>query len=552
MSNDKQVNILVIVPGIIPSITIGILLPLSELERQGKVKFRVVHSGLYNFLANRFMLWADVVIFSRNCELHDLDYLYLANKLKKPVIYEIDDDFFNIQLNTRQGQYHRHYKRLHVVKRFFEQSSLVRVYSTSLYAIAKKYAASVELKKLYFYNDILKNVSRGSSGDVIKIAYPTTRIDESKLESLIYSALKMVLRKYGNKVELHLWKEKVPALLKGEPNIRLHPSEPSYASFIKNFYSATYEIGLAPIIEHPFYYAKTNNKYREFAGCCVPAVYTNALPYTSCVIDRENGLLAANTVQDWVDKISDLIENPSLRNKIIENSSRDIQTNYKFDDFVKVWAGDIHNAIENADSIKEFKDSECVVSEILCCFGSVDERFESLNQVANLLKIRLTSANWINPSFIFERESPVVVFIIDNVSQLKIAAETCGAFELAIIDITKFHGDFDEAAVNDLNELMNSASVRILYNPDVSGQFGLFLDKPTRCLPVDLSAINMFSLESYCGVYLNLLEGLCSRAKDTFPQSCSVIKRVYGFMIRAIKKVERIVISAKWYIGLHF
>ena len=76
--------------------------------------------------------WSDVVVFYRNQERADLDALYGARQAGKAVIYEIDDNFFEISLGLPLGRWHRDPVRLHALKRFLQMADVVRVYSEAL------------------------------------------------------------------------------------------------------------------------------------------------------------------------------------------------------------------------------------------------------------------------------------------------------------------------------------------------------------------------------------------------------------------------------------
>ena len=237
------IKILIIIPGYIPSVTIGVLAPLIELEKQGYVKLKLFYSGNFSFSFKSLLFsWCDVAVFCRNSELHDLAYLYSLKQKGKKVIFEIDDNFFDISLYNKVGIYHRKVSRLHVIKKFFILSDLTRVYSKILYSIAKSFGANVELKKLYFRLALVNNLPKPAKNKKILMAYPTTRIDDPKLEKMFFQALQNVLNKYKSKVELHLWSKSIPQLLMNCPNVILNKGVSNYNEFIESFYSTGFSV----------------------------------------------------------------------------------------------------------------------------------------------------------------------------------------------------------------------------------------------------------------------------------------------------------------------
>ena len=111
-------NVLIILPGFIPSSIIGILRPLTSLESHGEINLRARPSRTSLFLYSDID-WCDIAVFCRNCETSDLMTLYELKRKGKKVVYEIDDNFQEISLNTDIGVYHRVFFRQHTLKRFF-------------------------------------------------------------------------------------------------------------------------------------------------------------------------------------------------------------------------------------------------------------------------------------------------------------------------------------------------------------------------------------------------------------------------------------------------
>src|SRR5687767_6599095 len=84
-------RVLAVLPGLIPSTTLNIVKPLTELYMQGKihVRFTVEHLTNRDALEN-----ADLVVFCRNIEPRYGWILEQAVVRRIPVIYDIDDNLF--------------------------------------------------------------------------------------------------------------------------------------------------------------------------------------------------------------------------------------------------------------------------------------------------------------------------------------------------------------------------------------------------------------------------------------------------------------------------
>jgi len=81
------------------------------------------------------------------------------------------------------------------------------------------------------------------------------------------------------------------------------------------FNLATSDIGLAPLPDNRFARGKCSFKVLEYAAAGLPIVASPVGTNADYVRDGITGLLATNT-QEWVDRISRLIEDPQLRKKM--------------------------------------------------------------------------------------------------------------------------------------------------------------------------------------------------------------------------------------------
>ena len=115
------------VPSLMPSTNLLILKPFIELERRGIIDFDFTVGGERR--TPSMIARADLIVFLRSTELAGLRYLRLAEELQKPVVYEIDDNFYTIPLDMAAGRTHRDSLAIGVLDRFVRRSTLVRVYS---------------------------------------------------------------------------------------------------------------------------------------------------------------------------------------------------------------------------------------------------------------------------------------------------------------------------------------------------------------------------------------------------------------------------------------
>jgi len=87
------------------------------------------------------------------------------------------------------------------------------------------------------------------------------------------------------------------------------------------------DIGLYPLIKTSWALGKGGLKALQYMAVGIPAVATDFGTVKDFISHQENGFLVDSTEQ-WVDAIKAIAENPNLRNNIIMNARRTVETNY--------------------------------------------------------------------------------------------------------------------------------------------------------------------------------------------------------------------------------
>jgi len=507
-------NVLAILPGFIPSTIIGVLRPLADLERRGEIKLRL---RLYNvpvFLSYDID-WCDAAVFCRNCEIKDLSALYELKRKGKKIVYEIDDNFEEIPLTTDVGIYHRSFFRLHVLKRFFSLSDVTRVYSDRLLHRAVAHGARPQVIRSYFDKSIIDGLQRQAPDDVVRIAYPTGRVDDDELEERVFSAVRMILQKYDAKVEFHLWRKYVPRQLSGVKGVVLNKGVRGYDNFIRSFFQAGFDIGLAPGIDTPFFHSKTNNKYREFGGCGIAGVYSNFHPYSNSVTHEHSGLLVGSSTEEWAAAIERLVLDDKLRARIANSAAEDVFSNYSFESAVESWRKCLRMLKDNKSELPEWiPSSEQWPVFAFVHLGSVveeDRRYEylqlSLNAIPGCTLQQFTSVSeYLNSPI--RRSFTASIFFISNENELQALTVLLPLSASIIIDMTTY-GDDADSAVRHLRETASGVPMTFLVTHEHTKTSGLITTIADCVLLNEINPSSIaqeFSLAGYPAAYLELAE----------------------------------------------
>lgn len=101
------------------------------------------------------------------------------------------------------------------------------------------------------------------------------------------------------------------------------------------FASLNLDIGICPIIDDEFNRNKSQLKWSEYSALKIPSVCSDLPPY----VDVEEGVTGfkATTVDQWVEKLSLLIDNSILRKNIAENAFEKNYSDYNLEKNVKKW-----------------------------------------------------------------------------------------------------------------------------------------------------------------------------------------------------------------------
>lgn len=332
------------------SAILGVLGPLAHLEKAGRIEMRIRFTGNHLY-ENQDIDWCDLAVFSRACEPKELKILDKLLDLGRPVVYEIDDNYFEIPLSLPIGVYHRTPARLFTAYAFASKATATHVYSSRLLDKMTEMGVRPKLVKSYFdiprYGFNCNTLSRVSGSHGIKIAFASSRSDNEPIERELNHAFLKILE-CCDSTEIHLWRAPSSIELRSHSRVKVHKPLLNYEQYIEYFKAQKIDIGLAPGDDSPFFQSKTNNKYREYGGMQVAGIYYNGVPYSECIVDGKNGLLVDGSSAQWFNAINMLVNSPGLRSSIIENALNDVSQNYSIDACSERWISTLSEVMHDA------------------------------------------------------------------------------------------------------------------------------------------------------------------------------------------------------------
>ena len=333
-------RVVAILPRLCPSTWINIVKPLVALHEAGRVRAWVT---LESMASPRDVQRADLVVFCRNVRPDRAELLRTAVAAGVPVLYDLDDNFFELSPESAAGRVFAQPEQLAMLTEYLSAASLVRVYSRPLLARAGLLNSRVEMVASAVD---LRQVRRPakSPGGPLKLIYATSRLDDS-LGRIFLPALRRLMDEEGPRVEAHFWGPRPPAEL---PAVRHHAVVHDYDRFLRRFSAAGFEIGLAPLADDVFHRSKTNTKFREYGACGIAGIYSDVEVYSDCVRHGETGLLVANDAEAWYRALRQLVDDADLRKKIQRQARTEVEEHYSQEKFEAVFLRQIEQLVGSA------------------------------------------------------------------------------------------------------------------------------------------------------------------------------------------------------------
>lgn len=311
--------------------------PLKELSKSGKYHFFVYgREHLENIDIDKFMSNKvfDMILVQR-ISFHEKDFLKKAKNTNMRIIYETDDDLLNVPpSNSAYKVFQDNYKPL---KEFIENADAVVV---STEGLKEKFTGfDVDVIKNYHLSHLLPFKELKPAGDEIKIGYFGTITHEGDLK-IIENAIREVKSNFAEKGKTIRFE--VVGAIDHESDWFEYVKLPYYPMDMEAFMNwlrenVSWDIGIVPLEDNPFNNSKSELKYIEFTALGVPIVASDIGEYHRTIKNGKTGFIVPNEEKYWVERLSQLIENESLRGEILENAQEDIKENYNLESRVKQW-----------------------------------------------------------------------------------------------------------------------------------------------------------------------------------------------------------------------
>lgn len=357
-------RVVAIIPSYIASCQINVIKPLTALARRGEIQFK--HQTEQS-TSPSVIEWADVVVYCRNTEPGYRHLLNDALGRRKPIIYDIDDSFWDVPRATDPdlSRYHTQPSRLKQLEGYLQFASLVRVYSPLLQRKVARFNTNARIYRSSFdFTQVPEPKSVLPATNKIGIVYATSRTVDDQYKVFL-PALAEFLNEHHEIAEMTVWGCS-PSELLTLPCVTFRKLLPRYDDFLREFSRSGFNIGLAPLQDNEFNRSKNNTKFRDYGACGIAGIYSNVDAYSESVVNEQDGLLVNNTKDDWLLALRRLAFDKELQETIRTNAREKVFKDYRQELIESQWLEDIHTLLADVPSfcLANAKDASTVTLHV--------------------------------------------------------------------------------------------------------------------------------------------------------------------------------------------
>lgn len=288
------------------------------------------------FLSDVFA--ADVMIFQRQTAQPMLDRMYRAQDEGVKLIYDIDDDLFNVPAHL--GHAYEYFRRLDTrvrLGKFLQTADLVTASTEPLaQALRQRSDTPVMVVPNALDLDLWHPFDRPPKDHISLgwMASPSHLWDVP----LVEDALVQLLGEYPT---LHVtilgWADTYQAL----PKLRPYEARVNAGRWQKTRelpeYLSYFDVGLAPLLATEFNRSKSGVKALQYWANGTPVVCSDEPPYTAVIADGVDGLYASPTPHSWYTNLKFLIDNPEIRVRMGQAGRHKLETRYSMRQGAENW-----------------------------------------------------------------------------------------------------------------------------------------------------------------------------------------------------------------------
>lgn len=260
--------------------------------------------------------WCDVYLAIRPLSIYSLE---IARKIKEAGVFYIaffDDDLLNTDANPARKW------KVKYAKACLECADIVIGANPIL---VEEYAQISKTKRYAILNSAVEETDIlpvEPVEDKVKIVYAAGRDHVHFFYEYIKPIINSFLQENHKKVTINfVGVEPELTGIEHKECFRFVPLMP-YEKYNRFMRENRFDIGLAPLTDMPFENRKYFNKFMEYSKIGTLGLYSNCLPYTLVVRDKENGLLVNNDTDSWLKALQECVNDIELVKRCAGNAQK--------------------------------------------------------------------------------------------------------------------------------------------------------------------------------------------------------------------------------------
>ncbi len=315
-------NVLAICPSYIPSVMLCGDCQFEYLKNSEKLDYKFLTPSL---VTEYDLNWLDVLYVIRGDSSYILSLAKWCKSHKKIVVYVLDDNLLEIPTNLSASRYYLKKSTQRSIRKLINLSD--GFVSPSINLI-NKYATKKH-KVLQIIEPSINPIKEKKDNDIIKIGFAGSIDHANDIDNMLKDVFKELKAKYKDSISIELFGPKTETTF--ELGIVFYPYMDSYESYQDKMMELNWDIGLAPLEDSLFNQYKHYNKLVEYETYGIAGVYSSVYPYKFAVKEHVNGILTNNDKDSWINSISLLVDDVSLRKNISNNCLREATSIYSLD-----------------------------------------------------------------------------------------------------------------------------------------------------------------------------------------------------------------------------
>ncbi len=324
---------------------IRIISPLEYLKSKGLVEYQILDMSKNKPPKVKHI--PDLVLQQRTDTFKFLNLIKLLKSKGSKVIYELDDNLLKVpKKNVAYPYYNNPHVRRALLENIWMSDHLI-VTNDYLKNSYYKHKDEVSVIPNFIDTQIFRPFKEEKRlNNPLRIGYAGTMTHLEDFEQVTPALLKLK-KKYEKEIKL-VFINFIPPEFIEDPWVEFLPGDTKLEGFAKILSDANLDIGLAPLKFNEFNQSKSDIKFLEYGIEKIAGIYSDYSPYHSSVVDKENGLFVKSESSDeWYEKITYLIENPSEIKKYQKNAFDYVLQNRTMEKNAYLWYETFEKVIHN-------------------------------------------------------------------------------------------------------------------------------------------------------------------------------------------------------------